>query len=773
MSYRADKYTLSDILTEGGDADGLAITDANIDGTTSTTFKFDSDASSHFMLKNDSGVARVRNKFDNDDASLIVKDLTVNGTVTTVNSNEVNIADSVILLNADETGVPTQDGGIQIERGTSTNASLIWDEGSDVWKAGLDTAEIELVDISSIQTLTNKSLTASEITDFDTEVSNNTSVAAATTHIANTSNPHDTTLQQAIAENANFTTSLISDGNATITSLPSTPVNDNDATSKIYTQLLANAQTVDLATTEQVIRVGSRTVDGTNTATETVLVWQQTDPSQNGVFQTGPSTWTRLDYADTDQGLRNKAIFVKGGTQNAGKIFINTNTSTITPDTTNITYSEVAYGRPLKDLWETLPIMGVSTSNSGSYAYDGADTIYVIRGGGVAQFYKYSFKTGIWTQLADVTVSAVSKTFNSGAFLIYDGADALYAHRGSSTTEFLKYTISTATWSSMTASPGSLTTGATATYDGTNFIYVVVGNNTTTFYRYSISANTWATMAATPNAMSTGNSMVYTGDYIYVPRGNTTTDFYRYSIRDNVWSSMAALPATKTNLSAAVYDGWNYIYFVGGANENTKLNRYNIKKNSWTYLTDITSNITTGPGAIYTNDGCIYWFVGGTIWYRYYVGTQAGIRQLPEQPNTPGVLRVSAQFDKTNNTLADVTGLSFFVNSGKFYTFKVRLYTTSDIAAGVKAAIAGTATATAIIYEGMTYSGGTITQTRATALATAVGAVTVVTAAYIEIKGTITVNVSGTLTVQFAQNVTNAAASSVLIGSIFELQEVY
>jgi len=64
-------------------------------------------------------------------------DLTVNGTTTTVNSNTVNIGDNIIVLNSDETGAPTQNGGILIERGTSTDASLIWDETNDYWSAGL------------------------------------------------------------------------------------------------------------------------------------------------------------------------------------------------------------------------------------------------------------------------------------------------------------------------------------------------------------------------------------------------------------------------------------------------------------------------------------------------------------------------------------------------------------------------------------------------------------------------------------------------------------
>ena len=64
----------------------------------------------------------------------ITGNLTVNGTTTSVNSNEVNIGDNIIKLNSDETGTPSQNAGIEIERGTATNVAFRWNETSDVWQ---------------------------------------------------------------------------------------------------------------------------------------------------------------------------------------------------------------------------------------------------------------------------------------------------------------------------------------------------------------------------------------------------------------------------------------------------------------------------------------------------------------------------------------------------------------------------------------------------------------------------------------------------------------
>lgn len=79
----------------------------------------------------------------------IVGDLTVTGTTTTVNSNEVNIGDSIILLNSDETGVPSQNGGIEIERGTDDNVAIFWNETADAWYVTKDSNDT----VSSVRIL--------------------------------------------------------------------------------------------------------------------------------------------------------------------------------------------------------------------------------------------------------------------------------------------------------------------------------------------------------------------------------------------------------------------------------------------------------------------------------------------------------------------------------------------------------------------------------------------------------------------------------------------
>jgi hypothetical protein len=135
-----------------------------------------------------------------------------------------------------------------------------------------------------------------------------------------------------------------------------------------------------------------------------------------------------------------------------------------------------------------------------------------------------------------------------------------------------------------------------------------------------------------------------------------------------------------------------------------------------------------------------------------------------------GLTRTTAPFTATSNTvLANITGLTVNVVAGKTYMFRVWAPTTATTAGGVQFAIAGTATATYITYEGNLESAGVFTQTRAAALAAPVCSSSTATVGTANITGSITVNAGGTLTVQFAQATSNAAASTVLQGSYFEV----
>jgi hypothetical protein len=63
----------------------------------------------------------------------VTGNLTVSGGVTFTISENVLIEDNIIILNSNVTGSPSENAGIEIERGTSANVQLLWNESSDKW----------------------------------------------------------------------------------------------------------------------------------------------------------------------------------------------------------------------------------------------------------------------------------------------------------------------------------------------------------------------------------------------------------------------------------------------------------------------------------------------------------------------------------------------------------------------------------------------------------------------------------------------------------------
>ena len=116
--------------------------------------------------------------------------LTISGNTTTLNTETLAVEDNIVILNSTVTGSPTTNAGIEVERGTSNNVVLRWNETSDAWEISNDAgtySEIgtaaslsthsssttsvhgisntaELVTLAGSQTLTNKTLTSPTIT---------------------------------------------------------------------------------------------------------------------------------------------------------------------------------------------------------------------------------------------------------------------------------------------------------------------------------------------------------------------------------------------------------------------------------------------------------------------------------------------------------------------------------------------------------------------------------------------------------------------------------
>lgn len=65
---------------------------------------------------------------------VLAGNLTVNGTTTTLSTETLTVDDNLIVLNNNVTGAPSEHAGVEIERGTSTNVRIRWNETSDAWE---------------------------------------------------------------------------------------------------------------------------------------------------------------------------------------------------------------------------------------------------------------------------------------------------------------------------------------------------------------------------------------------------------------------------------------------------------------------------------------------------------------------------------------------------------------------------------------------------------------------------------------------------------------
>jgi hypothetical protein len=139
-------------------------------GTTAGSFQIDS-GNNGARLKNASGAIQIRNAADNANADLTAANLTLSGTltvqggVTEIISNQLNIGDNIITLNNDvTTGTPTENAGLEVRRGAQPTIAIVqWQEAvQDTFVTVGST--LRRVGINIEQTFTNAELVSSVYT---------------------------------------------------------------------------------------------------------------------------------------------------------------------------------------------------------------------------------------------------------------------------------------------------------------------------------------------------------------------------------------------------------------------------------------------------------------------------------------------------------------------------------------------------------------------------------------------------------------------------------
>lgn len=86
-----------------------------------------------------------------------------------------------------------------------------------------------------------------------------------------------------------------------------------------FTTSAAMKNPVACATTANITLSGEQTIDDITTSSDRVLVKNQTDTTENGIYDSASGTWTRAkDFESTRDVLTGTTVFVVGGTTNAG-----------------------------------------------------------------------------------------------------------------------------------------------------------------------------------------------------------------------------------------------------------------------------------------------------------------------------------------------------------------------------------------------------------------------------------------------------------------------
>ena len=95
-----------------------------------------------------------------------------------------------------------------------------------------------------------------------------------------------------------------------------------------------------VATTANIALSGEQTIDGVLTSSDRVLVWQQSDATQNGIYVSGSGAWTRATDADTGTEVLGAYTKILQGTNYGGDQFVDTNSSAPEIGVDDITFAD-------------------------------------------------------------------------------------------------------------------------------------------------------------------------------------------------------------------------------------------------------------------------------------------------------------------------------------------------------------------------------------------------------------------------------------------------
>jgi hypothetical protein len=170
--------------TKAGD---LTITGTGSFNNATVTSGAASSSTTTGALKVDGGVGVTGNIYAGGNL-VITGNLTVSGDTTTLNTATLDVEDNIITLNSGVTGSPTLSAGVEVNRGTSTDVSLKWDESLDKWTTSYDLNGNKDFAITEVLTFQAVNDNGSTISPLDPTFISGVDVISGTVYIEKMSN---------------------------------------------------------------------------------------------------------------------------------------------------------------------------------------------------------------------------------------------------------------------------------------------------------------------------------------------------------------------------------------------------------------------------------------------------------------------------------------------------------------------------------------------------------------------------------------------------------
>ncbi len=326
---------------------------------------------------------------------VISGNLTVQGTTTSIDTTELNVGDNLITLNADlpSNTAPTQDAGIEINRGSATDVSLIWDEANDKWTVGLQTFVAQRLEIAdgSGSTFINTTFysgtannasylggnTASDLLTYADNKASNAYANAVSVASTDATNKAGNAYSNAVAYTNTFASnaSNITSGTLDTARLPATA----NISSAINVGANVNLTTanVSVGNTDHRTMITANTVTLTDTTTEAGNTFQTSlDHDQIKISKlygggTQDIAYISKEYITLTSGFVNATSFTRSFSANTTQIYIG-NTSL----NTKVTQSGFVGNGALITSVDAATLGGNSVSTILTYADNKASNAY-------------------------------------------------------------------------------------------------------------------------------------------------------------------------------------------------------------------------------------------------------------------------------------------------------------------------------------------------------------------------------------------------------------